>query len=320
MKADIPQKPFSKRGILSVINSLYDPVGLVSPVVLQGRLIQREIMPCKNKSDLQLQALTWDEDLPLQYSAKWEQWKESLPLLNSVKINRSFYPKGFLPIRQELHMFSDASDDAIGHVCYLRSIDANDQLHVTFVSGNSKVAPRSDTSIPRMELCAAVEAVKHARAISFDFRSNPSLFFYTDSYIVLSYIQNSSQRFTRYVERRIDVILQHSSPQDWSYVSTLDNPADLASRPQAPSTLLASRWFSGPAFLQDSSFLPVPSSVALDSQHPLPEQKDDVKILVTLSQQACLFSSLLSRKTKFAQLVNVVKYVIKFSRTLYAIR
>ena len=75
-------------------------------------------MPCKDKSDPHLHALTWDEDLPLQYSTKWEQWKESLPLLNSVKISKSFYPKGFLPIRQELHMFSEASYDAIGNVCY----------------------------------------------------------------------------------------------------------------------------------------------------------------------------------------------------------
>lgn len=41
VRVDIIKKPFTKRSILSVINSIFDPVGMVSPVVLKGRLIQR---------------------------------------------------------------------------------------------------------------------------------------------------------------------------------------------------------------------------------------------------------------------------------------
>ena len=87
--ADLPCKPFTKRGILSIINTLYDPLGLVSPVILTGRLFKREILPSKNNSDCDVESCGWDGELPLIYKARWNQWVNSLDQL--LKVNCSLW-------------------------------------------------------------------------------------------------------------------------------------------------------------------------------------------------------------------------------------
>ena len=63
-------------------------------------------------------------------------------------------------MRQELHVLSDASDQAIGHVEYLLSIVSNSKVCVAFISCASNVAPKSAFGTSRLELCAAVEAAR----------------------------------------------------------------------------------------------------------------------------------------------------------------
>ena len=75
------------------------------------------------------------------------------------------------------------------------------------------------------------------------------MFLYTDSTIVLGYLLNTNKRFTRYVTRRVENILKLSDLSQWRYVSTNDNPADIASRRQSITTLTNSCWLSGPKFL-----------------------------------------------------------------------
>ena len=106
-------------------------------------------------------------------------------------------------------MFTDASDDAIGHVAYLRSTSISGKVHVAFVSSSSRVGPRSEIGTPRMELC---------------------LYMHTDSAVLMGYLKNKDKRFSKYVERRVGIILNNTLSDHWFYVPTADNPADYASR------------------------------------------------------------------------------------------
>lgn len=65
--------------------------------------------------------------------------------------------------RWELHVFSDATKEAIGAVSYLKIFDINGKSQVSFVLGKAKVAPSHSNTIPRLELCAAVLAVEIAQ-------------------------------------------------------------------------------------------------------------------------------------------------------------
>ena len=146
---------------------------------------------------------------------------------------RCYYPVGFDTIvRREIHAFSDASEDAIGVAVYLRQVNERGENCTALVFGQSRVALVQITSIPRLELCAAVPAAQAIDRIikEMDIEIN-EVTFYTDLKVVLRYIQNESGRFYVHVANRVQLIRKVSSPEQWTCVDTNENPADLATRP-----------------------------------------------------------------------------------------
>ena len=150
-RIELKDKPLSRRGILSTISSVYDPLGIVSPVILTGKQILQDL--CRQKVD-------WDDRLHDEIIARWERRRTELPLLEKVKLNRCVKPPGIgSPVQTEVHSFSDASESGIGQVSYLRTVNSKGEVHVSFLIAKSRVAPIKPISIPRMELTAAVVSV-----------------------------------------------------------------------------------------------------------------------------------------------------------------
>jgi len=257
--------------------------------------------------------INWDEDLPETYRSKWDSWRTSLHSLNNIQLERPFYPLGFSPTYQDLHIFCDASDQAIGYVAYMRSLGADSSVKVSFVTGSSKVSPRSATSIPRLELCAAVEAAKRSQSLNQDLKIKPSkTTLYTDSRIVLGYINNTAKRFSKYVERRVALILQHSNIEDWQYINTADNPADIASRPCSNiNALINSIWLTGPNQLHQ---LNQPSEAIETPNCELPEEKKVTVLKVEVSESESPLKSLFHRISSWNKLVSVIKIILHFIR------
>ncbi|KAM3914013.1 uncharacterized protein RB166_019186 [Leptodactylus fuscus] len=73
--------------------------------------------------------------------------------------------------------------------------------------------------------------------------------FYTDSKVVLGYINNQTKRFYVYVSNRVERIRKSSKPEQWHYVPSHLNPADCATRPSSVSAFAKSSWLTGPEFL-----------------------------------------------------------------------
>ena len=237
-------KPLTRRGLLSTVCSIFDPLGLIAPVVLQGKILLQSL--CRDKVD-------WDEPLPEDISRKWQLWLMELPSLESASVQRCYKPAEFGEVKKwELHSFSDASQDGYGQCSYLRLVDANNNVHCSLVMGKSRVTPLKVVTIPRLELTAAVLSVEVSHLLSKELKY-PMLqhFFWTDSQIVLSYIGNDAKRFQVYVANRIQRIRDGSKLEQWQHVSSVNNPADLASRGATAQQLLDSSWLHGPAFLWD---------------------------------------------------------------------
>ena len=116
----------------------------------------------------------------------------------------------------------------------------------------SNLAPIRPTTIPRNELNGALSAARLSRTLIEELQLNLTrVVFWSDSTTVLRWINSSSLKYTAYVGARIGEILELTTPEQWQYVPTGQNPADDASRGIDPSTLQAEhRWFRGPPFLQ----------------------------------------------------------------------
>lgn len=194
-------KPFTQRGILSLINSIFDPIGFIAPVKMKGKTLLREIS----------QGTTgWDDELPQEYMNQWSEWINSSESLKDIKIPRCYTSQLPKATNTEIHIFSDASEKAIGAVAYLKTRFSDNSVSIGFLIGKAKLAPTKGHSLPRLELCAAVMAIEIHEIIreSLDIKPD-SVKFYTDSQVVLGYINNTTRRFYMYVSIRVDQIRSH---------------------------------------------------------------------------------------------------------------
>ena len=104
-RIELKDKPCTRRGILSTISSIYDPLGFIAPVVLVGKKILQDI--CHTNS--------WDEPVDDATKSRWEKWRNELGLLENLKVPRSFKPKEFgKVVSTQLHYMSDASTCGYG--------------------------------------------------------------------------------------------------------------------------------------------------------------------------------------------------------------
>ena len=300
-------KTFTRRGVLSTVNSIYDPLGLAAPVVVKGKMLLRK-MTLGSKEGM---APGWDEPLADDCREQWENWCTSLTDLSTISVQRAYsnFPMS-ASSRRELHVFSDASTEAIAVCSYLRLVDDDNNVTVRFVAGKAKLSPLPTTTIPRLELCAAVLAVELTDVIVDELDIElTSVTFYTDSRVVLGYINNESRRFYVYVTNRVQRIRRSTSPAQWNYVATDINPADIATRSVKARELMDSPWLHGPEFLQDSELITGVSSPVGDLDND-PEVRSAATFAARLGH---LFGTQrFSRFSSWSDLVRAIARLIAF--------
>ena len=149
-KIEVKDKPLTRRGLLSVVSSVYDPLGFAAPVILPAKVILQDL--CRKR-------LEWDDPIPTKEKERWLKWLKDLPKLEGFSVDRCFKPQNFgRTVSLQLHHFSDASQQGYGAVSYLRSKDDKGTIHCSFVMGKARTALLKSITIPRLELSAAVLA------------------------------------------------------------------------------------------------------------------------------------------------------------------
>ncbi|XP_046143787.1 uncharacterized protein LOC114881955 [Osmia bicornis bicornis] len=236
----------TKRFIASEIAKIYDPLGLLGPVIIEAKIILQKIWSTK---------VDWDGSLPMDIHTEWVRYYKQLPLLNNIIFQRKTIID--TPTKIELHGFCDASEKAYGACVYIRSTDPNRHTHTELLFAKSKVAPLKTQSIPRLELCGAllltslITTAKKALHVEIH---NTTL--WTDSTIVLNWLQTSPHLLKTFVANRVSEIQTKTNNKDWRHVPTSDNPADLISRGQTPEEFLRpSIWHHGPKWLTGKKHL-----------------------------------------------------------------
>ena len=122
------------------------------------------------------------------------------------------------------------------------------KFHYCLLMGKSRVTPKKYVTLPCLELVATVLSVKLAalirRELEIERKNEP---FWTDSELVLGYINNNTKKFKIFLANRIQQIHEITNVSQWRYVPSKMNPADDASRGlDANKNRSSSKWFKGP--------------------------------------------------------------------------
>ncbi|RLF66451.1 MAG: hypothetical protein DRN30_02085 [Thermoplasmata archaeon] len=301
LKLDL--KPMTRRGILSTVASVYDPLGCLSPFILLGKQILQDM--CRENKG-------WDEPLSAELRPRWERWISELPQLTNIDIPRCYLPGDFGEVVWiELHHFSDASSTGYGQCSYLRMMNTNNEINCCLVMAKSRVIPLKPVTIPRMELAAAVISVRISDILNEEMTYQiQKEYFWTDSKIVLAYLRNDERRFHVYVANRIRQIKSLSEVDQWQYVRSSNNPADHASRGLLPLDLINSNWFRGPDFLWEQE-LPIQDSIEVEIPLKDPKVKRIVVNVVNTEKERTILNRL-EQFSDWKRLVMAVSVIKKF--------
>ncbi|XP_049867240.1 uncharacterized protein LOC126367655 [Pectinophora gossypiella] len=233
----------SKRSVLADVQRLFDPLGWLGPAIIPAKMFIQKLW---------LHGCYWDDVLSKDLEEEWLRLRESFKHLERVQIDR------WLNTREDetcvtLHGFCDASEKGYCAVVYSRAESMCHGIKSRLIASRTRVAPIRPVSIPRLELLGALllaqllTFVREAMRISKD-----KIFAWTDSTVVLSWINGDPNRWKTYVSNRVVEILDNTDKEQWFHVTSDENPADLGSRGTTLQLLIKNKlWWSGPEWLQN---------------------------------------------------------------------
>lgn len=294
------QDILTKKTMLSQIAQLYDPLGIVAPVITYAK-IQMQILWKLN--------IQWDDPVPENIVLEWNKYQEELPSLSHWKIPRTNRDSDTEEL--QLHGFADASEKAYGACIYLRA--SKGQNHrVLLLTAKSRVAPIKTVSLHRLELCAAVTLAKLFKSVKESLRVQINReVFWSDSTIALSWISSSPHELQTFVANRVAEIQSLTPQANWKHVSSEDNPADYVSRGELPGEFVKNEmWKFGPKWLSESE--------SCWPEHPLkkieiPEKRSPSIISMMINNQPC---ELWTKFSSWTKLLRIMALCIRFMKKL----
>ncbi|GFS91352.1 integrase catalytic domain-containing protein [Trichonephila clavipes] len=301
------QRPtsFTKRMVLSTIARIFDPLGLLGPIITWAKIFMQRLW---------LLELGWSDELPFKEQKEWRRFIDSLKAVNNISIDRCIVIHTAESI--ELHAFSDASEKAYGSSIYLKSISALGEVKVCLVTSKSRVSPLKQISIPRLELCGAVLAAKLMKKVKEALNLQiTAVHFWSDSTIVISWIHRESRELKTFVANRVSKIHQLSSRDQWHHIASEQNPADVLSRGLLPEELRDdSLWWHGPELLQSTYSTTVIAEPTqrdgFDCELRVSERTLETSLLN--SKNFDFFNHLMDLSNNYFKIIHIVSYIYRF--------
>ncbi|XP_048002611.1 uncharacterized protein LOC125239152 [Leguminivora glycinivorella] len=241
----------TKREVLRVLASVYDPCGIVSPLLMPIKLFLQELWRLDYK---------WDAPLSQDQYRRWKKIESNLREIHEVEIPRYLGTNVNKGSVNELHCFADAAKDSYAAVVYFRSCNGS-EIKTLFLLSKSRVAPlekknkkgkknERKLTIPQLELLGCVIGnrlltyLKETIELPIDRQ-----YLWTDSLVVLNWI-HSNKLLPPFISNRIEEIKRNVGLETY-YVNTRENAADIATRPELWSQK-KQVWLEGPSFLARS--------------------------------------------------------------------
>lgn len=297
----------TKRFVLHLAAMIFDPVGFVSPFVVQIKCLLQEIWQ---------RGIDWDSELPEDLKIRWNNWCSEIKHLKDFVVARNYFSYGNGENGEvQVHIFCDASSVAYGAVAYFRYFCEN-KIFTSFIMAKGRVAPLKKLTLPRLELMAAVLGARLGKYLRDLFKSLVKEFvFWTDSLIVLYWIKGCAKQWKQFVSNRVVEIQEMSDPKSWNHCSGKDNPADLVSRGSSVQVLFQSQlWSFGPQWLrQEQIFWPKSIIKKVPEEAELEKTKTIVNVAVT---QDSWMESLVLKYSSWTKILRIVAWCLRFISNL----
>ena len=246
----------TKRVVSSFAGQIFDPLGLVLPITIAGKILLQKSWQEEGH---------WDTGVSTDLTREFRLWIDQLDKLYMFTCPRYVNTKGKDPISTELIAFGDAAPQAASALVYVHTTYEDGEHQVQLAFAKSKVAPHTKTkencpktgkpirkplSLPRLELLAATLTVRVADFIANLIDGPTKRTFLSDSTIALYWIHKPDPtQLKTWPKNRVKEILEGSSIGDWFHVPGNVNPADSATRKEACQSLTkqdVDHWFHGP--------------------------------------------------------------------------
>ena len=208
----------TKREVLGKIAKIYDPLGVASPISLEGKFFYRAVCEAR---------IPWDQELPQELEIRWQTWENSLT--DKVEVARSIAQHQEEITSINLHTFGDASSQGVSAAVYAVTYQPTG-VSQGFVTAKSRLAKKGRT-IPRLELVSGHMAANLVDDVKEALQGFPveSVYFWLDSSLALHWIKGGGD-YKQFVRNRVWKIQEKKYIQWRRHVGTKENPADLGSR------------------------------------------------------------------------------------------
>ncbi|XP_028416058.1 uncharacterized protein LOC114539642 [Dendronephthya gigantea] len=268
----------TKRNLLSILASLFDPLGIISPLIVSAKILFQEV--CNSKTG-------WDDSFKEEPLRKWEIWYRDLIETKEITIPRCIYQSS-------------------GRGSYVRML-----------TSKVRVAPLKTTSIPRLELMSARLLAQLLKSVKDSLENQVSIDntkLWLDSMTALYWIMNNGE-WKQFVRHRVNEILKLTNKEDWGHCPGVENPADIGSRGVVASQLKDNKlWWVGPDWLIRSKEEWPKFEAAAKTSTVLEEERKSSVMVVASSKELASISKVINLEDygTAERLFRVTAWVLRF--------
>ena len=262
-------------------------------------------MLCIDKSD-------WEDELNDIIKQKFLKFLNDLKNIKQISMSRFIYEIFKEQIcNTELHCFCNSLLQAYSSVVYIRVI-TNLGVKNNLIYSKTKLSPMKEFTIPRLELISCVLLTKLLQSVLKRLSLNTAS---------INWIKNNKE-WKICVQNRIDIINKVVKADNWHYISSSDNPADIATRDCAPNSIVNNKlWWSGPEFLlRNKESWPEDKFVSDATDELRIAAKSNVAVNVEFidqtKQKMCAIINI-NKYGSLTEVLNISFYVLKFLNIIY---
>ena len=294
-------KQFTRRIIVGKVASVYDPLGLLTPVTAKYKLQLHDL--CGKKLD-------WDDRIPEEYFNTWLNNIEEMQTLGDIRFPRSVVPSDAANLKISYIISSDASEEIAITSVHSRMLKTDGTYHVQLIMAKSKII--TNLTVPRAELKGMVMGASLGHCITRCTEDRlDEVVHVTDSAICLYWLKQDQRPLQTGVRNAVLEIRRLTDLDSWYHIESAENVADIGTRRTVqPDMSPNSDWVSGKDWMKTSG-----AQMPLKTLEEISLNSADKKLAAQETKNKDIGGIVLHNlKTKVSERLSYTKYLVDPTR------